>query len=338
MKILKFNKTLKKKIKSKKNSSETKNFNMKLNFNFPSAVKIIKEAPSSNFLIAYGNYPPQIKCFDLENLCLKFQRNLDADIIDFQFLGSNWEKLVLLRSDKFLEFHTKSGRYYQIKLDKMAVDLSFSEKHGIIFIPSSENEILRLDLEKGKFLSSLKNFSKFNNTCSGTNSFDNLFAVGNSGGVVKFWDMRIVKKFVFKIENYLLSNKNFFNSVSTLRFGERNNFSFYFGLNSGELIQFDLRKTKPINIKNFGNKIPIKSIRMTNLDDRILTSDNKMIKIWEKNLKKNFLLFESKHQINHICKIKKTGFFFIACEYPFIEGKFTENLGKIPNWCPKINL
>jgi ribosome biogenesis protein ENP2 len=337
MKFLKFKKNLKRKKLKEKEIFTEKNDPIDVNFRFPSTVNLIKESPNSRFLIAYGNYPPQIKCFDLEDLSLKFQRNLESSILDFHFLNDDWEKLVFLRSDKLLEFHIKSGRYYQIKLNKAAVDLSYVIKQSTLFVTSIKQEILRLDLENGKFLSPLKNLSKFNNTCSANNPSNNIIAFGNSGGVIKFWDPRIVKKSIFKIESFLFSKNRTLNSITTLRFGEKNEYSLCSGLNSGEFMEFDLRNAKPLIIKKLGNNLPIKSIRFSESDNQILISDKKSIKIWKKNFKKDILFFNSIHEINHICKIKKTGFLFIALEYPLIEGKFISCMGRLPSWCSVAN-
>ena len=50
-----------------------------------------------------GTYKPQIKVFECEDLGMKFERTLDAEVAQFQFLGDDWRKILLLRNDRTLE-------------------------------------------------------------------------------------------------------------------------------------------------------------------------------------------------------------------------------------------
>ena len=41
---------------------------------------------------------------------MKFERCLDAEIVDMAVLTDDYQKLVLLGSDRTLEFHTSQGK------------------------------------------------------------------------------------------------------------------------------------------------------------------------------------------------------------------------------------
>ena len=40
-----------------------------------------------------GTYKPRIKCFDFQELSLKFERCLDAEIVDMLVLSDDYQKL-----------------------------------------------------------------------------------------------------------------------------------------------------------------------------------------------------------------------------------------------------
>jgi ribosome biogenesis protein ENP2 len=51
---------------------------------FPVACQRVKTSRDGRFLFATGTYPPQIKVYELSQLSMKFERHLDAQIVQFQ--------------------------------------------------------------------------------------------------------------------------------------------------------------------------------------------------------------------------------------------------------------
>lgn len=51
---------------------------------FPVACQRIKTSRDGRFLFATGTYPPQVKVYELSQLSMKFERHLDAQIVQFQ--------------------------------------------------------------------------------------------------------------------------------------------------------------------------------------------------------------------------------------------------------------
>jgi ribosome biogenesis protein ENP2 len=218
----------------------------------------------------------------------------------------------------------------------MGVDLLFTSENATIYIPSLKNQIFRFNLEYGKFSSSLKNISLYHNTCSGKNSINNILIFGDNGGNIKLWDPRITKTFVSKLKGFLFCKTIHRNPVTSLRFDENNIYQVCVGFESGELVLFDLRTFKPLITKDMGNNLPIKSIRLNSYNNKILSCDSKTIKIWNKITGTTVNFFETREDINHVCKIKNAGLIFISSETPFIKSKYIETLGTLPDWCPKI--
>ena len=40
-----------------------------------------------------GTYKPRIRCYDVAQMSLKFERGLDADVVKFQFLSDDYSKV-----------------------------------------------------------------------------------------------------------------------------------------------------------------------------------------------------------------------------------------------------
>lgn len=100
-------------------------------------------------LTALGVYPPRVKCFELKELSMKFERRLDAPAIQFLPLTEDYTKMVFLRTDRYkksrantkrflsveksreilwrgfdlfcryLEFHAQFGTYFKIRVPKV---------------------------------------------------------------------------------------------------------------------------------------------------------------------------------------------------------------------------
>jgi ribosome biogenesis protein ENP2 len=317
--------------------NKDKIINSVFDFNFPSLIKKIKQTEDGSFLIAYGEYPPQIRCFDLNNLSLKFQRTINCEVKDFQIISQNWEKLILLRSDKFLEFHSKAGYYYQIKIPNVSNSLFFDNLSKILYIFSTKNEIFRFNVQEGKFISSIISNLDYYNTSSAKSFVGNLIGLGNSKGLIELWDFRVNKKPVSKIDGLLYLKKKNNNSVSSLSFNPSSIYKLYSGFASGDMILYDLRNLNPIISKKMGNGLAIKTLKKNQNNNLILCADQKIIKLWNEENGKTESIINPKKQINHVCHVKNTGFVFISTAEPQVDSRYIPLLGPLPVWCCAIN-
>ena len=301
-------------------------------FCFPYSTSLTKETSDGKYLISIGTYPSQVKCFSLNNLNMKFQRNFDSDIIDFQVLTRNWEKLTFLRSDRKLDFHTKSGLYYQIKLPEKGCDLTFDRRKLVLYIPGVSNKVAILDLNNGKFTNEIKSDENSTITCSGVNNKNGLFVTGMENGKNEFWDPRILKKCIGKLNNFNYLKYKKYNSVSSLRFNDKNDNLFFSGFHSGEVVVYDLRCFSPLISKVIHPLNPVKTIRANYNSNYILVSDSNFVKYWRLSTGKTKISFKSEININHICSIKNTGIIFFSLNYKNIGIKYFKSLGPLPEW------
>ena len=301
-------------------------------FSFPFLTKFTKETYDGQHIISVGSYPSQIKCFSLTDLNLKFQRNFDSDITDFQILSSNWEKMVFLRSDKKLDFHSKSGFFYQIKLSEKGTDLTMDNKKLLLYIPGIGNQVSILDFKEGRFLNELKLNDDTLITCSGINKSTGLVTFGTKSGETQFWDPRITTKCIGRINGSKFTKIKSDNQVSSLRFSDKSDNLFFTGFNSGEVLVFDLRCFSPFLSKLVQPFHPIISIRASYDSDYILTSTSSSLKFWRLSTGKTTFYSKSDIKINHICSIRNTGIVFFSLNSKNIGIKYFKHLGPLPSW------
>lgn len=158
-----------------------------------------------------------------------------------------------------------------------------------------------------------------------------MLAFGDSSGVTRFWDPRVLKKPIGKTSGGYFT-QHIKNAVSAVRFDENLNYTCYIGHKFGQTLIYDLRSFIPILSKSSPTGLPVNSIRPNFSGNKILTSDPRSINLWNIKTGKTGKTIHAKSNINHVCNIKKSGFIFISSETPFIETKFIENLGKSPKW------
>lgn len=99
-------------------------------FEFPEASNTLQLTKNEKFIVATGVYKPQIRVFDLEELSLKFERHTDSESVAVSLLDDDWTKLLLLQSNKSLEFHTQGGIYYNAPIPLVTSHLT----ERVIFI------------------------------------------------------------------------------------------------------------------------------------------------------------------------------------------------------------
>ena len=100
------------------------------------------------YCVAVGTYPPMVKVFEVEQLAIKFERHLDAEVVTFcvrlprawcalrgltagllsmavalQVLGDSWGKLAFLHVDRTIEFHAPYGRHYRTRIPHAGRDM-----------------------------------------------------------------------------------------------------------------------------------------------------------------------------------------------------------------------
>lgn len=63
----------------------------------------IRVSQDGQYIMATGIYKPRIKCFDVNNLSLKFERCLDSEVVTFEILSEDYSKVCIFRN--LFSFH-----------------------------------------------------------------------------------------------------------------------------------------------------------------------------------------------------------------------------------------
>ncbi|XP_030575465.1 nucleolar protein 10 [Archocentrus centrarchus] len=303
-------------------------------FEMPTVCTSIKVSRDGQFILAAGTYKPRVRCYDTYQLSLKFERCLDSDVVAFDILSEDYSKLVFLHCDRYVEFHSQHGHYYKTRIPKFGRDFSYHYPSCDLYFVGASSEVFRLNLEQGRFLNSLQTDAVENNVCD-INPIHHLFATGSAEGRVECWDPRVRNR-VGKLDCALSSltegtEIQALPSISALKFN--GSLTMAVGTSTGQVLLYDLRSSQPLLVKDHFYNLPINSLNFHNQLDLVLSSDSKIIKIWNKDTGKLFSSIEPQTNINSVCVYPNSGMLFTANEDPKMNTFYIPALGPAPQWC-----
>ncbi|KAJ4845664.1 hypothetical protein Tsubulata_003551 [Turnera subulata] len=305
---------------------------------FQTATSKIKATPDGEFLIASGIYPPQVKVYELRQLSMKFERHLDSEIVNFQILGDDYSKLAFLCADRSVSLHAKYGKHYTLRIPRMGRDMAYDCWSCDLLCAASSPDLYRINLEQGRFLSSLSTQSPALNTVC-RSKLHGLVACGGEDGAVECFDMRM-KSSVGRI-NAVVPAGDADEEVTALQFDEDGGFLMAVGSSCGKVLLYDMRSSHPIRVKDHMYGSPILDIRWhrTPNSDRqkIITTDNHVVRIWDPEMGDGMTSIEpTAGKINDICVIQNTGLILLALDSGQIPSYFIPSLGPAPKWVPDL--
>lgn len=70
-------------------------------------------------------YKPRVKCYDVNQLSLKFDRGMDEEVAQFEILSEDYSKMVFLQVDRFVEIHAQDAKYYRLRLPRVCRDFRY---------------------------------------------------------------------------------------------------------------------------------------------------------------------------------------------------------------------
>jgi ribosome biogenesis protein ENP2 len=89
---------------SKKNVDIRQRIELIQDFNMPGVSTSISVSKNEQYILATGIYKPRVKCFDVRNLALKFERCFDSKVITFEVISDDYSKIVFLQCVAILSF------------------------------------------------------------------------------------------------------------------------------------------------------------------------------------------------------------------------------------------
>jgi ribosome biogenesis protein ENP2 len=135
-------------------------------FEFNNVATNIEVSNDGYYLVGAGTYPPRIKIFETQEMSVKCERGIDAEVLKVKILSEDYSKIALLLGDRNIELHAQYGRHFRIRTPKIQRDMAFIPSSCDLVTVGAGNEIYRLNLEQGRFLGPLESDSPEINCCA----------------------------------------------------------------------------------------------------------------------------------------------------------------------------
>ncbi|XP_014086415.2 nucleolar protein 10 [Bactrocera oleae] len=299
-------------------------------FDMPGVCTSIRMSPDQQYILATGTYKPRVKCFEVSNLSIKFERCFDSEVTTFEAIGDDYSKLVFLQCDRFVEIHSASGRHYRLRIPRFGRDMKYHKPSCDLFVVGTTRDIYRLNLERGQFLQPFETEASCNNACD-INPEHQLLIVGSKEGTVEAWDPRSKTRVGNLDVAIKLPGTKTFPSVSALKF--KNGLQMGVGTASGHVLLYDIRAQAPLLVKDHLNKVPVKRIAFNPSHQTVYSLDDAMLKLWDENTGKQVAYIETSTTFNDFCTIPETGMFFLAQEDVKMLTYYVPSMGPAPRWC-----
>ncbi|XP_065203344.1 nucleolar protein 10 [Planococcus citri] len=325
----------KKRALLKKSADLRRRIELIQDFEMPAVSSTIRLSSDGRYILATGIYKPRMRCYEVDNLAMKFERCFDAEVVTFEILSEDYSKVVFLQCDRYIELHTAEGKYYRLRMPKFGHDMKYHDATCDLYLVGASSEIYRLNLERGQFQTSL--VSQCSNDINKVviNPVHGLVVTGGNEGKLEAWDPRS-GSCVASLDCAMSAvsetdNVNEIPAVTALNFN--GSLTYGVGLSTGQVLLYDIRANKPFIVKDHMYGWPIKDVEF--IGDKVLSLDLSIVKIWNKENGKLFTSIDAgdKTQYNNLCVVPNSGMFFIANESPKIQTYYIPNLGPAPRWC-----
>jgi ribosome biogenesis protein ENP2 len=309
---------------------------------FPTASTNVKFSADGQFLMSCGVYKPSIMMHELHQLSAKFQRHLDADVVQCQFLSEDYSKLVFLCSDRSVEFHAQFGRQHRTRIPRFGRDLAYHFPSCDLYVAGAGPEIYRLNLEQGRFLAPMTTASEEGNNTIGINPIFQLIGVGGENGVMETWDVR-QRKSVGSLQ-IPANDEGVSAQISTFRFYEHDGLSLAVGTSDGRVLMYDLRRNQPLFTQEHHHGTPIVDLKFLSstsnehaMDRSFETSlvsscDSAGLRLWSKDSGALHTAWEVPFPLRDVAWSPASGLVVCAVDAPRLQAYYIPSLGKAPRW------
>ncbi len=245
-----------------------------------------------------------------------------------------------LQSDRTVEFHSHYGAHYSVRIPKFGRDLKYHFPSCDLMAVGGSNQVWRINLEQGRFLSALEtNLPEIN--AMAINPAHQLLGFGGIDGMLELWDHRqhknvgthgILHDIIRAFDNTLIDSLP---QVTSVEF-DNDGLTFCVGMSTGQIARYDLRSRLPILLKDHQYGYPIKSLTFHSTGN-VLSADTKIVKIWNKNTGNIFTTVECPTDINDVSIGNDTGLLMLTNEGTQIQSYYIPALGPAPKWCPFLD-
>ena len=325
---------------------------------FPHFARCIFRTPNGSHLFAAGDYPPRLKCFDVNQLSMKYSFNADMPILGGVSLSPDFRKFALRGEGRVITIHHSAAIVDRLRVPHIQRCLVYHENAGELISSGCSAELFRISLETGSFVESYK-------TCSqdGVNSMDifasnGLIVAACENGVVEAIDPRSQKPAGHvtvtgpgSLSGH--STRSPLTSVAT----DDGGVLFSCGTEDGSVMIYDLRLGKPLLQKQHMNGLPIVKTYFfkgrsatTGQASYVLSADTRSLKIWSKLDGTNFTtldspvdiydftLLKAQHNLAPPYECDDSGVVCLCCDAPRVQVHFIPQLGVAPKWASFLDI
>jgi ribosome biogenesis protein ENP2 len=268
-------------------------------FSMPASSNKLVQSSDARYIIAAGTYPPRIRCYDVHELSMKFERYVDSHVVDVVTLGEDYGKLALLLEDRSIAFHAHYGHHTQIRIPKHGRAMAYEPTTCDLLVASSDpnNTIYRINLDEGRFFESWQ--SPANNihsdnaasNCIAVHPMHPCAAIGCDDGKIRFWDSRISAQqrttpFVtLDVESAVsgrgyASSMGYSSSAAAITALDWDDLYMTAGTQRGVVALYDVRSSKPLFVMEHKHGLPIHTVRFHKCSGMVLSADEALVKIW----------------------------------------------------------
>lgn len=85
----------------------------------------VQISPDGQYIFVNGVYKPRVRCFDVSQFSMKFERCFDSECVKFKILSDDYSKAIFLHNDRYVEFHAQYGKYYKTRIPKFGNDFDY---------------------------------------------------------------------------------------------------------------------------------------------------------------------------------------------------------------------
>jgi len=329
----------KKRALLKKDTELRERINLIQDFSMPTVSTKVKTTPDGHYIYAAGTYKPRIKCFDTKELSLKFERYLDAEVVDFISLSDDYAKLAIMMDNRKIEFHTQQGKHYSFRIPIFGREMCYNDFNCDLMLAGAGKEIYRFNLEQGQFLKSYETTLQEVKSCE-VSPLHHLLMCGGNNGIIECWDPRSRHRVtMMNIETGLIPHVLDFKGCDVTKVKYHKEIELAVGTSTGQVMMYDLRNNKPFMVKDHRYGEAIHSIDYNKENEVMVSADSRSVKIWslEGGETKTFMEVEDENEINHMHVVKDSGLIFLANESERILTYFLPWLGRAPKWCDRLD-
>eukprot|EP00039_Didymoeca_costata_P011153 m.154237 g.154237 ORF g.154237 m.154237 type:complete len:701 (-) comp15080_c0_seq3:2613-4715(-) len=309
-------------------------------FEMPTASTNICLSGDGQYIFAAGTYKPRIRCFDVDNLSMKFERYLVSDVVSMLSLSDDYAKLVMLTSDRGVELHAKYGYHYKTRIPRHGRGMVYHQPSCDLYVVGASDEIYRLNLDQGTFLKPMTAENASEILCCELSPSHGLLVVGTDKGFVECFDPRTRRQVgcldVAKSIQGADHMKKTIPTVSSLSVSN-NGLLMAAGTSTGQVLMYDIRSSKPLLKKDHMYGLPVKKVIFHEASKQVISADSKVIKIYGQETGENFVSLEMPADINDVCVVPDSGLFFVANESTKIFSYFIPALAPAPKWCAYLD-